>query len=222
MLEHKILPIDAASLKFDAGKAGFFAGYASMFNGVDSYGDTILPGAYAQTLQNRQRPVQMRWNHFGPVIGKWTKMQEDDHGLYVEGELTPGHSVADDTYALLKHGAVNGLSIGFRIPPGGSEKDGKLRKLKRIDLAEISVVESPADLGARIGDVKSWIDEAESLKDIEALLRDAAGFTRSDACALVARIRSLPHGERGAEKAHGERDAEIAAAIAAAFQQAKR
>src|SRR5690606_17906575 len=150
---------------------------------------------------------------FGPVIGKWTKAVEDDHGLYVEGELTPGHSVAEDVYASMKHGAVTGLSIGFRIPPGGSAKEGKLRQLKRIDLIEISVVESPADLAAQIGNVKSFLDEAESLKEIESLLRDAAGFTRADACALVSRIKSLAHGERDAEAKR------LAAEVAAAFQQ---
>jgi uncharacterized protein len=212
MMELKTLPLDAVEFKLDEARKGFFSGYASVFNGVDSYGDTILPGAYAQTLENRQRPIQMRWNHFGPVIGRWTKAAEDDKGLYVEGELTPGHSTAEDVYALMKHGAVNGLSIGFRIPPGGSAKDGKLRKLKRIDLVEISVVEEPADLSARVGDVKSFIEEAESLKQIESLLRDAAGFTRADACALVSRIKSLAHGERDAEAKR------LAEQVAAEFQ----
>jgi len=212
-MELKTLAVEAVEFKFDEARKGFFSGYASKFNGVDSYGDTILPGAYAQTLSNRQRPVLMKWNHFGPVIGKWTKFAEDDHGLYVEGELTPGHSVAEDVYASMAHGAVTGLSIGFRIPPGGSEKDGKLRKLKRIDLIEISVVEQPADLGAQIGSVKSYLDEAESLKEIESLLREAAGFTRADACALVSRIKSLAHGERDAEAKR------LADELAAAFQQ---
>lgn len=212
-MELKTLAVDSVEFKFDEARKGFFSGYASKFNGVDSYGDTILPGAYAQTLSNRQRPVLMKWNHFGPVIGKWTKSAEDDHGLYVEGELTPGHSVAEDVYASMKHGAVTGLSIGFRIPSGGSAKEGKLRQLKRIDLIEISVVESPADLGAQIGNVKSFLDEAESLKDIESLLREAAGFTRSDACGLVARIRALAHGERDAETKR------LADQLAAEFQQ---
>jgi len=212
-MELKTLAVESVEFKFDEARKGFFSGYASRFNGVDSYGDTILPGAYAQTLTGRQRPIQMRWNHFGPVIGKWTKAVEDDHGLYVEGELTPGHSLADDVYASMKHGAVTGLSIGFRIPSGGSEKDGKLRKLKRIDLVEISVVESPADLGAQIGSVKSFLDESSSLKEIESLLRESAGFTRADACALVSRIKSLAHGERDAEAKR------LADELAAAFQQ---
>ena len=197
-MERKLASLEAVEFKLDEARKGFFSGYASVFNGVDSYGDTILPGAYKRTIKRRERPVQMRWNHFGPVIGKWLRMEEDEKGLYVEGELTPGHSVAEDAYALLKHGAVDGLSIGYRPVKIEDHGDGK-RTLKEIELVEISVVESPADLSARVGDVKSALDEAESLKDIEALLRDAAGFSRADATALVSRIKSLSRGERDDE-----------------------
>lgn len=211
-MEYKTISIEEAGLRLDSGKAMSFSGIASAFNGVDSYGDTILPGAFAQTLSNRQRPIQMRWNHFGPVIGRWTKAAEDDRGLYVEGELTPGHSVAEDVYALMKHGAVNGLSICFRIPPGGSEKDGKLRKLKRIDLIEISVVEEPADLGARVGDVKSVIGEIESLKQAEAFIRDGCGLSWAAATALVSQIKSVALRDGDAEAK------QLADELAAAFQ----
>lgn len=196
-METKEIDLQATGLKFVSERR--FSGYASKFNGVDAHGDMILPGAYLETLSNRQRPIQMRFNHLSQVIGKWIEIKEDGEGLWVDGELTSGHSLADDVYASLKHGAVNGLSIGFRIPPGGSHKEGKIRQLKRIDLIEISVVESPADLGARVSDVKSWIDAAGSLKEIESCLREAGGFSRADACALVSRIKSLAHGEREAE-----------------------
>ena len=200
-MQHKLSPFDRLSVKFDDARPGFFSGYASVFGLVDSYGDTITPGAYSKTLQNRERPIQLRWNHYGGVVGKWLTLREDGKGLYVEGELTPGHSVAQDAYALMKHGAVNGLSIGYRIPEGGSEKSehgGRL--LKQIDLVEISVVESPADVHAQISSVKSAIEEAESLKEIESLLRDAGGFSRADACALVARIKSMEQSESVPEK----------------------
>ena len=91
-MEHKLFSLDAAQVKFSTEKPGFFAGHASKFHGVDAYGDTIFPGAYKSTLESRKRPVQMRWNHYGDVIGKWLTIKEDEHGLYVEGELTPGHS----------------------------------------------------------------------------------------------------------------------------------
>ena len=198
-MQHKLSPFDRLSVKFDDARPGFFSGYASVFGLVDSYGDTIAPGAYSKTLQNRERPIQLRWNHYGGVVGKWLTLREDEKGLYVEGELTPGHSVAQDAYALMKHGAVNGLSIGYR-PIEAEQKDDGTRLLKQIDLVEISIVETPADAAALIGDVKSAIDGAVSLKEIEALLRDAGGFSRSDACALVARIKSMGQSDSAPEK----------------------
>lgn len=121
-------------------------------------------------------------------------IKEDDHGLWVEGELTPGHSVADDAYALLKHGAVSGLSIGYRVVNGTQNETGGL-DLKEIDLIEISVVESPADLSAQIGDVKSAIEDADSYKEIERVLRDAGRFSRTEAQMLVSRLKSLVQSE---------------------------
>lgn len=198
-MEFKTLPIQAAEIKFSDGGMKF-SGLASSFNGVDSYGDTVVPGAYRQTLESRTRPIQLRWNHYGPVIGKWTKAEEIDSGLYMEGELAPGHSVAEDVYALLKHGSVNGLSIGFRIPEGGSEKAGNVRLLKRIELVEVSIVEEPADLAARVGDVKSAIDEIESLKQAEAFLRDVGGFSWAAAKALASQIKSVALRDGDAEE----------------------
>ena len=197
-MERKTLSLESIEVKFDDEKRGVFSGYASKFGGVDSYGDTIVAGAYKKTLKKRERPVQLRWNHYGDVIGKWTRIEEDENGLYVEGELTPGHSKASDVYALLKHGAVTGLSIGYRPVQIRELGDGK-RELKEIDLIEISVVESPADNAAHVGDVKSVIDSAESLKEIESILRESGGFSRNDATALVARIKSLAHGDRETE-----------------------
>jgi HK97 family phage prohead protease len=199
-MELKTLSLETVEFKFDEARKGFFSGYASVFDGVDSYGDTIVKGAYAKTLSERQRPIQMRWNHFGPVIGKWISAQEDEIGLRMDGELTLGHSVADDAYALMKHGAVNGLSIGFRIPEGGSEKSGDVRLLKRIELVEVSIVEEPADLSARIGDVKSAIDEIESLKQAEAFLRDVGGLSWAAAKALASQIKSVALRDGDAEE----------------------
>lgn len=207
-MKRKNLGLDSAHIKMDD-DGRKFSGYASVFGGVDSYGDTIAPGAYKKTIGERERPIAMRWNHFGPVIGKWTAMQEDDTGLYVEGELTKGHSVAEDAYALLKHGAVTGLSIGYR--PVKEEKNSSGGSdLHEIDLVEISVVESPADLAAQVADVKSAIEVAVSLKEIERLLRDAAGLSRTESQALVSRIKSLIQSDSESEA--------NAAAIAGIFQ----
>lgn len=197
-METKQIALSQTEIKFN-GAAFAFSGYASMFGGVDSYGDTIEPGAYKNTLENRERPIRMRWNHYGDVIGKWLKIQEDEKGLYVEGELTPGHSKATDVFASLKHGAIDGLSIGYRVK-AFNQLDNDRRLLKEIDLVEISVVEEPADLAARIGEVKSALETANSLKEVESLLRDVGGFSRVDAKHLVSKINSLYQREAEAEK----------------------
>lgn len=170
-------------------EAGTFEGYASVFGGVDSYGDTVLVGAYTETLQDRERPVRMRWNHYGEVIGKWLEMREDEKGLYVKGQLTPGHSKAEDIKALLKHGAIDGLSIGYFIVDDEPNGYGG-RNLKQVELIEISVVEEPADLGATITGIKAAIEKAETLADLERSLRDA-GLSKSVATALVSRTKNL-------------------------------
>lgn len=212
-MEIKNLSFDAVQVKFDEEKTGTFEGYASVFGGVDSYGDTILPGAYKATLKKRERPIMLRWNHYGPVIGKWLEIREDEKGLYVKGELTPGHSVAEDVYASMKHGAVDGMSIGYRVKKATEYPEENRRELKEIELVEISVVESPADNAARVAGVKSAINEAESLKEIEAVLRDAGGFSRADATALVSRIKTLTHGEREAKEKTSDETAAILAQI---------
>lgn len=199
-METKRLPIEALELKMD--ETGMkFSGYASVFGGVDSYGDTIDPKAYDKTIKRKasDRPIRMRWNHFGPVIGKWTEMRVDEKGLYVEGELTPGHSVAGDVFASMKHGAVDGMSIGF-FPKKIEQISETRRVLKEIELVEISVVEEPADLGAKIADVKAMLDSATSIKEIETLLREAGGFSRADATGLVARIKALSQSESDDER----------------------
>jgi HK97 family phage prohead protease len=198
-MHYKLLEINDINVKFDGEKDGVFSGYASVFGGVDAYGDTIIPGAYKATLENRKRPVQMRWNHYGDVIGKWMDMEEDEKGLFVRGQLTPGHSKAQDVYASLKHGAISGLSIGYRPVKYAENETGGLN-LMEIDLVEISVVESPADLAAQIDTIKSDIEGFTRLKDMESYLREVGGFSRDAATMLVSRMKSLIHGEREAEE----------------------
>lgn len=191
---YRDISLESAELKFDAAKSGLFEGYASTFGGVDEYNDTIVAGAYKDTLA-RRKPMMFYGHNPGRVIGKWLHLSEDAKGLHVVGELTPGNSDAQDVYASMKHGALSGMSIGFRVPKGGSEeKDGR-RHLKKIDLIEISVVSLPADHSAQINSVKSSIDGITKLSDCEDLLREAASFSKSDAVAFIARIKAVAQGE---------------------------
>ena len=67
----KSLSLSDCDIKLDA-KSGVFSGYASVFGGVDSYGDTIEKGAFAETLSDHGLP-KMFFNHdgFDLPIGKW-------------------------------------------------------------------------------------------------------------------------------------------------------
>ena len=196
-MQTKLLNLEALELKF-VGEDMTFAGYASVFGGVDAYGDTIDPKAYDQTLEGRTRPVRMRWNHYGPVIGKWMSISSDGKGLYVNGQLTPGHSTAIDVYASLKHGAIDGMSIGY-VPRLIEEMGEGRRLLKQIDLVEISVVEEPADIGAKVESVKFQLDTCNSMKEIESFLREVGRFSKADSVALIGRVKRLALGEQEAE-----------------------
>lgn len=185
-------PIELCNLKF-ASDSGGFEGIASVFDGNDAVNDTITKGAFTKTLSGRTRAPLMLFQHDpSRVIGKWVNLAESDEGLVAKGEFTPGHSLATDIHALTKHGAIDGLSIGFRIPNGGFEKkDDGGRIIKEIDLVEISIVSFPADSQARISVVKEEILTIENLKDAELFLRDSGVFSKSTATAFVSRLREL-------------------------------
>ena len=210
-------PIDRCNLKFgevgglDGTTNGLFEGYAIVFNSPDKSGDIVLPGAFTKTLGDRVTPVKMFDQHDRKVpIGKWLTIEEDDTGLYVQGELTPGHSRANDVYASLRHGSMDGLSIGFRVKPDG-KKDiaGGGRILSEIELVEISPVTLPLAEDAVISQVKSDdIMDIESIRDCELFLRDA-GLSRSMAKAFISQSRPLYQREVDAE--HERKEAQRAA-----------
>jgi len=191
MLQKIHNPLDACGLKF-AGSKGEFEGYASVFNGIDSYGDTILPGAYEKTLQSNRSP-SMFVNHrsIDVPVGDWISLKEDNTGLIVKGRIDLNHKDGPTVFSALKRGAMDGLSIGFTIPEGGeTEKDG-VREISEISLKEISVVNFPADDEARVSIVKADFRDLETLRDYETFLRDSGVFTKSAAIALISRIKEL-------------------------------
>ncbi|MBK8773124.1 MAG: HK97 family phage prohead protease [Rhizobiales bacterium] len=197
MLMRKHINLQDAVIKMD-GDSGSFEGYASVFGGVDSYGDTIVRGAFESTLRNNGKP-KMFFNHEWTMpIGKWTTVREDDHGLYVAGELTPGLNVASEVRAAMKHQTLDGLSIGGFLKKGDYDETEGGRVIRRwSSLVEISPVVFPADAAARVdlgsvkgsADLAEAIEEISSVRELESFLRDAGGLTKGAAVALVARAK---------------------------------
>lgn len=219
MLRKTLLLSDAA-IKLD-GDSGRFSGYASVFGGVDSYGDTIVRGAYDSTLRNNGKP-KMFFNHdsYALPIGKWLAAKEDDHGLFVEGELTAGNPQSDAVRAALKHGTVDGLSIGYYLKKGDFDETEEGRVIRKVSrLVEVSVVTFPADEAARVdlASVKSEdIDGIETVRDFERFLRDAGGLSKGLATALVSRAKLIfAPGEPDAGEAEAKAYADLEARIRA-------
>jgi hypothetical protein len=113
-------------------------------------------------------------------------MREDSVGLYTEGQLLINDvQQAREAYALMKANAIRGQSIGYKVPDGGEEYDGKtnVNNLKEIDLWECSIVTFPANTSALVTDIKSMIDSGElpTIRSFESFLREAGGYSREQA-----------------------------------------
>jgi uncharacterized protein len=166
--------------------SGEFTGYASTFGGVpDAYGDVIGPGAFAASLAEHAGKNSMPallWAHDpSEPIGRWLSLKEDHRGLHAEGKLTLGTARGKEAHALMKDQAL-GLSIGFRLK--ASKLQGAARILTAVELIEISVTALPANPAAKITGVKS---RHPTIRDYEADLRDAFGYSRDEAKALASR-----------------------------------
>ncbi len=171
------------------GLDGTFEGYASLFNRRDLGSDVVLPGAFKASLQQRgQAGIRMLFQHDpGQPIGAWQRIYEDARGLFVRGRLALEVGKAREVRALMKAGALDGLSIGFRAVKGRRDPRTGIRNLAEIDLWEISIVTFPMQPEARIGSVKGRAFDGRSPteREFERWLTQDAGFTRTEARAVM-------------------------------------
>lgn len=198
MLIRKTLKLSDVELKM-SGEAGQFAGYASVFDIVDDQGDTIRKGAYKASLKAGM--PKMFFNHeWRMPVGKWLHAKEDEKGLYVEGEITLASSLGADVYAALKHGTLDGLSVGGLVRRGDYTETDAGRSIKTFTrLMEISPCAFPSNGDARIDldtvkggdDLLEAIADIESIRELERFLRDAGGLSKGAATALVARAKTV-------------------------------
>jgi HK97 family phage prohead protease len=153
---------------------GSFSGYASRFNVVDLGRDLVLPGAFKESIARRgPRGIKMLFQHDpAEPIGVWLEVREDAHGLYARGRILPEVERGREVLALMRAGALDGLSIGFRTVEGRTDPKSGVRKLSRVDLWEISVVTFPMLPEARVSAVKNDSD----LRLVAAIRRAAAAF----------------------------------------------
>lgn len=226
-MERKFIPYGQLKFAQAEGDAAVkemrFSGYGAVFGNVDSYGDVIDPGAFANTLSEAQKSGQfpsMLMQHGGwglgaddyTPVGVWDKLSEDGAGLVSEGVLAPTQR-GQEAYTLLKmqpRPAITGLSIGYiaKKYTVRSKPEEPRRKLHEIDLMEISLVTFPANGKARISSVKSAAGDF-SERDFEQLMQDA-GLSRKEARVVLS--HGFRHLKAMQDAGSGELD-ELAAAI---------
>lgn len=182
------------SLEVKAMDDGSIEGYGSVFGVKDNWDDVIVKGAFIDSLSAHKSAgtmPAMLWQHDDEKpIGVWTEMVEDAKGLRVKGQLALDTVKGKEAHALLKMGAINGLSIGFISKQWQYDEESEIRTLLQIDLWEVSLVTFPANEKARITNVKAAADDLVAPKDAEKILRDA-GFSKSDATAFVSRVMRM-------------------------------
>lgn len=170
---------------------GAFTGYGSVFGVKDGYSDIVIKGAFANSLnkwKEKGRLPALLWQHkMDEPIGYYTKMVEDDNGLYLEGQLLiDDDPLAKRAHAHMKAKSLSGLSIGYILNDYDYDKEKSAFILKDIDLWEVSVVTFPANDEARIDNVKSIFESGDipPPREIERVLRDV-GLSRTQAKAFM-------------------------------------
>jgi HK97 family phage prohead protease len=144
----------------------------------------------------------MLWQHDPSTpLGVWKTVQPDDRGLKVTGKLTKGVAKADETYLLLKSGAIDGLSIGYRTIDYDIDKQKRVRMLKEVELFEISVVTMPMNELATIDDIKNL-----NPRILEELLREELKLSARDAVSAVAIMKKHLAREAGGVGATSRED----------------
>lgn len=145
--------------------AGQFTAYASVFGNVDSYGEVVEKGAFANTLadwKGKGAPIPLYWAHqmdnprmnIGHV--QPDDAVEDDIGLLVRGQFdVTGNPDAAYAYELVKSKRVNQMSFAYDVL--GAEDHDDYIALTELKLHEVSVVPVGANQETSILDVKGLV-----------------------------------------------------------------
>lgn len=155
-------------LRTDEEGTGIIEGYVAVWDTVDSYNSRFQRGCFKKTIQNRTNKIKVLYNHdIEQPIGKLTEIREDDHGLFVRAQLIDGVTQADDTLKLIKGGAIDCFSFGFRTVK--QKFDNGIQVLTEVVLGEVSPVVFEANPASQITGVRSedfaQTDEARELRE---------------------------------------------------------
>lgn len=175
MLLTKTIDVEIKAIGEDGD--GRFQAYASTFDVVDSYGDMVVKGAFAESLAGfgaKGEGIPLYWRHRMDdpfmLIGKTLEAKEDAHGLFVDCGLLDTNN-AKQVHSLLKAGLVKQMSFAYDVLEAGwveKTEDGKTvsyYELRKLKIHEVSVVPVGANQETEILAVKSVRDAAIAALD---------------------------------------------------------
>jgi HK97 family phage prohead protease len=136
---------------------GTFTGYASLFGVEDLGRDVVQAGAFTKSLKSKpaSKVKMLRGHDTSEPIGVWDSIVEDARGLKVTGRLILTTVKGRETYELMKAGALDGMSIGYRTKKDSHDRKKNVRLLQELELHEISIVTFPMLPTATISRVKN-------------------------------------------------------------------
>lgn len=121
-------------------------GYVARFDTPDRSGDVVRRRAFA----GQPVGLPLLWQHDpGRPIGRVLALAEDATGLKMVAGVVPGCRDGLDALSLIRSGAVNGLSFGYRVKDA-RRRPGGGRELRKLELIECSVVTLPMHDRARL------------------------------------------------------------------------
>jgi len=159
--------------KILGGENGAISGLAWKFGTPDRIGDWIEPGAF----KGAKMPIPMLFGHdMNDPVGTWDAAEEKADGLHLTGKLLVDDVTrAREVFALVKSGAVRGLSIGF-VTRKAAARTGGGRTIKSLELLEASLVTIPMHADAKVTSAKSAV---QALQLVAVINRAAAQIGRN-------------------------------------------
>ena len=146
-------------------QAGQFVALAAVFDNIDSYGDRLIKGAFADTLSEWSAsgdPIPVIYQHaWGDPflhIGYVLSAQETDTGLLYKGQIDiEDNPTAAQVYRLMKGRRLKQQSFGFDVIDGMSvvEDERPVFEITKVRLYEVGPCLVGVNQATNLLDIKS-------------------------------------------------------------------
>lgn len=175
------------------------SGYLAVFGNKDSSGDILVKGCFAKSLNERgpesttNRKIAFLWQHnMSEPLGRFTKLLEDDYGLYFEAEIDD-FDLGNRAITQLKSGTLNQFSIGYQYVWDKIEYDAILDAfvVKEVNLWEGSIVTQGANEMTYFDGFKN-LNTDDHLKELsEQFIKSLSKEKQQEARLYIMNILSL-------------------------------